>query len=135
MRRVEANRKQIRIEFCVNGEKKVDIYINPSFPGGCRKIHEALAYDVAVAQKTLEAIKGEDKQTAIVDYLQGKFDVAMKLIDGIAEAIGPGQYEEIAEYLPAIDIGDLTSLAVAIVESYSEFYATALKEGFKKNGQ
>ena len=57
MRRVEANRKQIRIEFCVNGEKKVDIYINPSFPGGCRKIHEALSYDVAVAQKTLEGIK------------------------------------------------------------------------------
>ena len=133
MRRVEANRKQIVIEFCVNGEKKADIYINPSFPGGCRKIHEALAYDVAVAQKTLEAIKGDDKQTAIVDYLQGKFDVAMKLIDGIA--IGPGQYEEIAEYLPAIDIGDLTALAVAIVESYSEFYAKTLKEGFKKNGQ
>ena len=135
MRRVEASTNTLTIEFCVNGVKRADIKINPSFPGGCRKIHEALAYDVAVAQKTLEAIKGDDKQTAIVDYLQGKFDVAMKLIDGIAEAIGPGQYEEIAEFLPAIDIGDLTALAVAIVESYSEFYAKALKEGFKKNGQ
>lgn len=134
MRRVEASTNTLTIEFCVNGVKRADIKINPSFPGGCSKIHEALAYDVAVAQKTLEGIKGEDKQTVIVDYLQGKFDVAMKLIDGIAEAIGPGQYEEIAEFLPAIDIGDLTALAVAIVESYSEFYATALKEGFKKNG-
>lgn len=134
MRRVEANRKQIRIEFCVNGEKKVDIYINPSFPGGCRKIHEALAYDVAVAQKTLEGIKGEDKQTAIVDYLQGKFDVAMKLIDGIAEAIGPDQYAEIAEYLPVVGITDLMTLAITIIDAYSEYYTSMLKKGLKPNG-
>ena len=133
MRRVEANRKQVKIEFCVNGEKKVDIYINPSFPGGCRKIHEALAYDVAVAQKTLEGIKGEDKQTAIVDYLQGKFDVAMKLIDGIAEAIGPDQYAEIAEYLPVIGITDLMTLAITIIDSYSEYYTNMLKKGLKPN--
>lgn len=133
MRRVEANRKQVRIEFCVNGKKQADIYINPSFPGGCKKIHEALAFDVAVAQKTLDGIKNDEKEKTVVDYLQGKFEVAMKLIDGIAEAIGPGQYEEIAEFLPAIDIGDLTALAVAIVESYSEFYAMSLREGFKKD--
>ena len=133
MRRVDARKKQVTIEFCVNGKKQADIYINPSFPGGCKKIHEALAFDVAVAKRALDSINGDDKETSVVDYLQGKFDVAMKLIDGIAEAIGPGQYDEIAEFLPAIDINDLTALAVAIVESYSDFYAKSLREGFKKD--
>ena len=135
MRRVEASTDTLTIEFCVDGVKRAEIKINPSFPGGCRKIYSAISHDSELSRNTLENIRNEHDENVVIDYMQGKFDVAGELIDGIAEAIGPDKYAEIAEYLPAIDIGDLTALAVAIVESYSEFYATALKEGFKKNGQ
>ena len=66
--------------------------------------------------------------------MQGKFDVAGELIDGIAEAIGPDQYAEIAEYLPVIGITDLMTLAITIIDSYSEYYANMLKKGLKTNG-
>ena len=133
MRRVEANRKQIRIEFCVNGEKKVDIYINPSFPGGCRKIYSAIAHDSELSRNTLENIRNEHDENVVIDYMQGKFDVAGELIDGIAEAIGPDQYAEIAEYLPVIGITDLMTLAITIIDSYSEYYTNMLKKGLKPN--
>lgn len=134
MRKIDCNTSKVIIEFCVNGEKKSDIYINPSFPGGCSVIHEALAMDVELADRTLKAIENNVEESAVIDYLRGKFEVAMKLMDGIAEAIGPEQYQEISSYLPAIDINDLTALAVAIVESYCEFYTKTLKKGFRSNG-
>lgn len=134
MRRVEANTNTLTIEFCVNGEKRADIKINPSFPGGCRKIYSAIAHDSELSRKTLEDIRKEHDENVVIDYMQGKFDVAGELIDGIAEAIGPDQYAEIAEYLPVVGISDLMVLAITIIDSYSEYYTGMLKKGLKPNG-
>lgn len=133
MRRIEANANTLTIEFCVNGVKRADIKINPSFPGGCRKIYSAIAHDSELSKNTLENIRNEHNENVVIDYMQGKFDVAGELIDGIAEAIGPDQYAEIAEYLPVIGITDLMTLAITIIDSYSEYYTNMLKKGLKPN--
>lgn len=133
MRRVETNTSMLTIEFFVNGEKQTDIKINPSLPGGCRKIYEALAHDNAVSQKAMENIRKENSENVVVDYMQGKFDVAVELIDGIAEAIGPDQYALIADFLPVIGIADITVLAFTIVDAYSEYYTSMLMKGLKPN--
>lgn len=133
MRRVEASTNTLTIEFCVNGVKRADIKINPSFPGGCRKIYSAIAHDSELSRKALEDIRNEHNENVVVDYMQGKFDVAGELIDGIAEAIGPDQYSEIAEFLPVVGISDLMMLAVTIIDAYGEYYTNMLKKGLKSN--
>lgn len=134
MRRVEASTSTLSIEFFVNGEKQAEIKVNPSLPGGCRRIHEALAHDSAITHKALEDIRNKNNHDVVVDYMQGKYDVAMELIDGIAEAIGQEQYDMIADFLPVIGIADLTAFAFAIIDAYSEYYVSLLKKGMKKNG-
>lgn len=133
MRKVDANTNRLTIELMVNGEKQAEIMINPSFPGGCDKIYKAMAHNTEVTVKATETV-GNDKQEAVIEYMKGKFDVAGELIDGIAEAIGPEQYYEIADILPVIEFKDLMALAVAIVDSYCEYYTNALKQGYKTNG-
>ena len=133
MRKVEANTNRLTIELIVNGEKAAEIMINPSFPGGCDKIYKAMAHDAGIAKRSMDTT-AENKRDAVIEYMKGKFDVAGELIDGIAEAIGPGQYYEIADILPVIEFKDLMALAAAIVDSYCEYYTNALKQGYKTNG-
>ena len=135
MRRVEASTDTLTIEFCVDGVKRAEIKINPSFPGGCRKIYSAISHDSELSRNTLENIRNEHDENVVIDYMQGKFDVAGELIDGIAEAIGPSQYETIADLLPCIEMRHLIVLALSIIESYSKYYTGLLSEGFKKRGE
>ena len=132
MKRVDAQYMDLlHIEFCVNGEKKADIMLNPSMPGGCRKIYDAIVHDTDVLAQSSKALKEGDSMEAVVQYMQGKFDVAGELIDGIAEAIGPGQYAEIADYLPVIGYNDLASLASVILDAYADYQSKMLTAGFK----
>ena len=61
--------------------------------------------------------------------------VASEIIDGIAEAIGPSQYETIADLLPCIEMRHLIVLALSIIESYSRYYTDLRSEGFKERGE
>ena len=132
---IKANTNKLTIKLYVNEEMHAEILINPSFPGGCRKIYDALKHDADITKKALSDItESGKKDDAVIDYMQGKYDIAGELIDGIAEAIGPDQYEEIASILPCIEIKDLAALAIAIIDSYSEYYERVLKKGFKSNG-
>ena len=134
MAEVNLSEKRQSIEIYVEGKLYGSIVINPSVPNGCQRIYEALAHEREVAGKALEDIQGEDKEKAVIAYMEGMGKVAGEIIDGIAEAIGPDQYAEIAEYLPVIGITDLMTLAITIIDSYSEYYANMLKKGLKTNG-
>ena len=134
MAEVNLAEKRQSIEIYVEGKLYGSIVINPSVPNGCQRIYEALAHEREVAGKALEDIQGEDKEKAVIAYMEGMGKVAGEIIDGIAEAIGPDQYAEIAEYLPVIGITDLMTLAITIIDSYSEYYANMLKKGLKTNG-
>ena len=133
MAEVNLSEKRQSIEIYVEGKLYGSIAINPSVPNGCQRIYEALAHEREVAGKALEDIQGEDKEKAVIAYMEGMGKVAGEIIDGIAEAIGPDQYAEIAEYLPVIGITDLMTLAITIIDSYSEYYTNMLKKGLKPN--
>ena len=132
MAEVNLSEKRQSIEIYVEGKLYGSIVINPSVPNGCSRIYEALAHEREVAGKALEDIQGEDKEKAVIAYMEGMGKVAGEIIDGIAEAIGPSQYETIADLLPCIEMRHLIVLALSIIESYSKYYTGLLSEGFKK---
>lgn len=132
MAEVNLAEKRQSIEIYVEGKLYGSIAINPSVPNGCSRIYEALAHEREVAGKALEDIQGEDKEKAVIAYMEGMGKVAGEIIDGIAEAIGPSQYETIADLLPCIEMRHLIVLALSIIESYSKYYTDLLSEGFKK---
>ena len=135
MAEVNLSEKRQSIEIYVEGKLYGSIVINPSVPNGCSRIYEALAHEREVAGKALEDIQGEDKEKAVISYMEGMGKVAGEIIDGIAEAIGPSQYETIADLLPCIEMRHLIVLALSIIESYSRYYTDLLSEGFKKRGE
>ena len=135
MAEVNLAEKRQSIEIYVEGKLYGSIVINPSVPNGCQRIYEALAHEREVAGKALEDIQGEDKEKAVISYMEGMGKVAGEIIDGIAEAIGPSQYETIADLLPCIEMRHLIVLALSIIESYSRYYTGLLSEGFKKRGE
>ena len=135
MAEVNLSEKRQSIEIYVEGKLYGSIVINPSVPNGCSRIYEALAHEREVAGKALEDIQGEDKEKAVIAYMEGMGKVAGEIIDGIAEAIGPSQYETIADLLPCIEMRHLIVLALSIIESYSRYYTGLLSEGFKKRGE
>lgn len=135
MAEVNLSEKRQSIEIYVEGKLYGSIVINPSVPNGCSRIYEALAHEREVAGKALEDIQGEDKEKAVIAYMEGMGKVAGEIIDGIAEAIGPLQYETIADLLPCIEMRHLIVLALSIIESYSKYYTGLLSEGFKKRGE
>ena len=135
MAEVNLSEKRQSIEIYVEGKLYGSIVINPSVPNGCSRIYEALAHEREVAGKALEDIQGEDKEKAVIAYMEGMGKVASEIIDGIAEAIGPSQYETIADLLPCIEMRHLIVLALSIIESYSKYYTDLLSEGFKKRGE
>ena len=135
MAEVNLSEKRQSIEIYVEGKLYGSIVINPSVPDGCSRIYEALAHEREVAGKALEDIQGEDKEKAVIAYMEGMGKVAGEIIDGIAEAIGPSQYETIADLLPCIEMRHLIVLALSIIESYSKYYTGLLSEGFKKRGE
>ena len=135
MAEVNLSEKRQSIEIYVEGKLYGSIVINPSVPNGCQRIYEALAHEWEVAGKALEDIQGEDKEKAVIAYMEGMGKVAGEIIDGIAEAIGPSQYETIADLLPCIEMRHLIVLALSIIESYSKYYTGLLSEGFKKRGE
>ena len=135
MAEVNLSEKRQSIEIYVEGKLYGSIVINPSVPNGCSRIYEALAHEREVAGKALEDIQGEDKEKAVIAYMEGMGKVAGEIIDGIAEAIGPSQYETIADLLPCIEMRHLIALALSIIESYSKYYTDLLSEGFKKRGE
>lgn len=135
MAEVNLAEKRQSIEIYVEGKLYGSIVINPSVPNGCSRIYEALAHEREVAGKALEDIQGEDKEKAVIAYMEGMGKVAGEIIDGIAEAIGPSQYETIADLLPCIEMRYLIVLALSIIESYSRYYTDLLNEGFKKRGE
>ena len=135
MAEVNLSEKRQSIEIYVEGKLYGSIVINPSVPNGCSRIYEALAHEREVAGKALEDIQGEDKEKAVIAYMEGMGKVAGEIIDGIAEAIGPSQYETIADLLPCIEMRHLIVLALSIIESYSRYYTDLLSEGFKKRGE
>ena len=135
MAEVNLAEKRQSIEIYVEGKLYGSIVINPSVPNGCSRIYEALAHEREVAGKALEDIQGEDKEKAVIAYMEGMGKVAGEIIDGIAEAIGPSQYETIADLLPCIEMRHLIVLALSIIESYSKYYTDLLSEGFKKRGE
>lgn len=135
MAEVNLSEKRQSIEIYVEGKLYGSIVINPSVPNGCSRIYEALAHEREVAGKALEDIQGEDKEKAVIAYMEGMGKVAGEIIDGIAEAIGPSQYETIADLLPCIEMRHLIVLALSIIESYSKYYTGLLSEGFKKRGE
>lgn len=135
MAEVNLSEKRQSIEIYVEGKLYGSIVINPSVPNGCSRIYEALAHEREVAGKALEDIQGEDKEKAVIAYMEGMGKVAGEIIDGIAEAIGPSQYETIADLLPCIEMRHLIVLALSIIESYSKYYTDLLSEGFKKRGE
>ena len=135
MAEVNLSEKRQSIEIYVEGKPYGSIVINPSVPNGCQRIYEALAHEREVAGKALEDIQGEDKEKAVIDYMEGMGKVAGEIIDGIAEAIGPSQYETIADLLPCIEMRHLIVLALSIIEAYSRYYTGLLSEGFKKRGE
>ena len=135
MAEVNLSEKRQSIEIYVEGKLYGSIVINPSVPNGCSRIYEALAHEREVAGKALEDIQGEDKEKAVISYMEGMGKVAGEIIDGIAEAIGPSQYETIADLLPCIEMRHLIVLALSIIESYSKYYTGLLSEGFKKRGE
>ena len=132
MAEVNLAEKRQSIEIYVEGKLYGSIVINPSVPNGCSRIYEALAHEREVAGKALEDIQGEDKEKAVIAYMEGMGKVAGEIIDGIAEAIGPSQYETIADLLPCIEMRHLIVLALSIIEAYSRYYTGLLSEGFKK---
>ena len=132
MAEVNLAEKRQSIEIYVEGKLYGSIVINPSVPNGCSRIYEALAHEREVAGKALEDIQGEDKEKAVISYMEGMGKVAGEIIDGIAEAIGPSQYETIADLLPCIEMRHLIVLALSIIEAYSRYYTGLLSEGFKK---
>ena len=132
MAEVNLSEKRQSIEIYVEGKLYGSIVINPSVPNGCSRIYEVLAHEREVAGKALEDIQGEDKEKAVIAYMEGMGKVAGEIIDGIAEAIGPSQYETIADLLPCIEMRHLIVLALSIIESYSKYYTGLLSEGFKK---
>ena len=132
MAEVNLSEKRQSIEIYVEGKLYGSIVINPSVPNGCSRIYEALAHEREVAGKALEDIQGEDKEKAVIAYMEGMGKVAGEIIDGIAEAIGPSQYETIADLLPCIEMRHLIVLALSIIEAYSRYYTGLLSEGFKK---
>lgn len=132
MRKVDVQYMDLlHIEFCVEGDKKADIMLNPSMPGGCKKIYDAIRHDVDVFTRSSKAVEDGKGMEAVVEYMQGKFDVAGELIDGIAEAIGPDQYAEIADFLPVIGYTDVMALASAILDAYADYQSKVLTAGFK----
>ena len=135
MAEVNLSEKRQSIEIYVEGKLYGSIVINPSVPNGCSRIYEALAHEREVAGKALEDIQGEDKEKAVIAYMEGMGEVAGEIIDGIAEAIGPSQYETIADLLPCIEMRHLIVLALSIIESYSKYYTGLLSEGFKKRSE
>ena len=135
MAEVNLAEKRQSIEIYVEGKLYGSIVINPSVPNGCSRIYEALAHEREVAGKAMEDIQGEDKEKAVISYMEGMGKVAGEIIDGIAEAIGPSQYETIADLLPCIEMRHLIVLALSIIESYSRYYTDLLSEGFKKRGE
>lgn len=135
MAEVNLSEKRQSIEIYVEGKLYGSIVINPSVPNGCSRIYEALAHEREVAGKALEDIQGEDKEKAVIAYMEGMGKVAGEIIDGIAEAIGPSQYETIADLLPCIEMRHLIVLALSIIESYSKYYTGLLSEGFKKRDE
>ena len=135
MAEVNLAEKRQSIEIYVEGKLYGSIVINPSVPNGCSRIYEALAHEREVAGKALEDIQGEDKEKAVIAYMEGMGKVAGEIIDGIAEAIGPSQYETIADFLSCIEMRHLIVLALSIIESYSRYYTGLLSEGFKKRGE
>ena len=135
MAEVNLSEKRQSIEIYVEGKLYGSIVINPSVPNGCSRIYEALAHEREVAGKALEDIQGEDKEKAVIAYMEGMGKVAGEIIDGIAEAIGPSQYETIADLLPCIEMRHLIVLALSIIESYSKYYTDLLSKGFKKRGE
>ena len=135
MAEVNLSEKRQSIEIYVEGKLYGSIVINPSVPNGCSRIYEALAHEREVAGKAMEDIQGEDKEKAVIAYMEGMGKVAGEIIDGIAEAIGPSQYETIADLLPCIEMRHLIVLALSIIESYSRYYTGLLSEGFKKRGE
>lgn len=135
MAEVNLSEKRQSIEIYVEGKLYGSIVINPSVPNGCSRIYEALAHEREVAGKALEDIQGEDKEKAVIAYMEGMGKVAGEIIDGIAEAIGPSQYETIADLLPCIEMRHLIVLALSIIESYSKYYTGLLSEGFKKRSE
>ena len=135
MAEVNLSEKRQSIEIYVEGKLYGSIVINPSVPNGCQRIYESLAHEREVAGKALEDIQGEDKEKAVIAYMEGMGKVAGEIIDGIAEAIGPSQYETIADLLPCIEMRHLIVLALSIIESYSKYYTGLLSEGFKKRGE
>ena len=135
MAEVNLAEKRQSIEIYVEGKLYGSIVINPSVPNGCSRIYEALAHEREVAGKALEDIQGEDKEKAVIAYMEGMGKVAGEIIDGIAEAIGPSQYETIADLLPCIEMRHLIVLALSIIEAYSRYYTGLLSEGFKKRGE
>ena len=135
MAEVNLSEKRQSIEIYVEGKPYGSIVINPSVPNGCSRIYEALAHEREVAGKALEDIQGEDKEKAVIAYMEGMGKVAGEIIDGIAEAIGPSQYETIADLLPCIEMRHLIVLALSIIEAYSRYYTSLLSEGFKKRGE
>lgn len=135
MAEVNLSEKRQSIEIYVEGKLYGSIVINPSVPNGCSRIYEALAHEREVAGKALEDIQGEDKEKAVIAYMEGMGRVAGEIIDGIAEAIGPSQYETIADLLPCIEMRHLIVLALSIIESYSKYYTGLLSEGFKKRSE
>ena len=135
MAEVNLSEKRQSIEIYVEGKLYGSIVINPSVLNGCQRIYEALAHEREVAGKALEDIQGEDKEKAVIAYMEGMGKVAGEIIDGIAEAIGPSQYETIADLLPCIEMRHLIVLALSIIESYSKYYTGLLSEGFKKRGE
>ena len=132
MAEVNLAEKRQSIEIYVEGKLYGSIVINPSVPNGCSRIYEALAHEREVAGKAMEDIQGEDKEKAVIAYMEGMGKVAGEIIDGIAEAIGPSQYETIADLLPCIEMRHLIVLALSIIEAYSRYYTGLLSEGFKK---
>ena len=135
MAEVNLSEKRQSIEIYVEGKPYGSIVINPSVPNGCQRIYEALAREREVAGKALEDIQGEDKEKAVIAYMEGMGKVAGEIIDGIAEAIGPSQYETIADLLPCIEMRHLIVLALSIIESCSRYSTGLLSEGFKKRGE
>ena len=91
MAEVNLAEKRQSIEIYVEGKLYGTIGINPSVPNGCQRIYEALAHEREVAGKAMEDIQGEDKEKAVIAYMEGMGKVAGEIIDGIAEAIGPSQ--------------------------------------------
>ena len=133
MAEVNLAEKRQSIEIYVEGKPYGRTAINPSVPNGCSRIYEALAHEREVAGKALEDIQGEDKEKAVIAYMEGMGKVAGEIIDGIAEAIGPSQYETIADLLPCIEMRHLIVLALSIIEAYSRYYTGRPSEASTKS--